>query len=319
MTSSAPALKDRLRQIATGGVASIAFNVAATNVLRIFSSMTLTRLLDSTAYGVVGVITSVAYMLTMLSDVGIYDFLVRHHEGDERNFLDQVWTIRLIRGVLLAVVMVLIAKPATIFLDKPELAPVVAVWGLNFILDGLSSLAFATAVRQQKLWRLSNLDLSANVVTLVVSIIFAAVTHSYWAMIAGMLAGGALKLFLSYLLFPNRGGAGISIRRDRKNCGAFRAISRCRACFRWRSCSPTRSCWRGSCRCRPMASMRSRSRWRQRLAGWPGLTRSGCCCRSIRRPRARTGRRYGGSSMRDGARSRLLTCAASGSCWARPP
>ena len=202
MTSSAPALKDRLRQIATGGVASIAFNVAATNLLRVFSSMTLTRLLDSTAYGVVGVITSVAYMLTMLSDVGIYDFLVRHQEGDERDFLDQVWTIRLIRGLVLAIVMVLIARPVTIFLDKPELAPVVAVWGLNFILDALSSLAFATAVRQQKLWRLSNLDLSANVATLVVSIIFAAITHSYWAMIAGMLTGGALKLILSYLLFP---------------------------------------------------------------------------------------------------------------------
>jgi O-antigen/teichoic acid export membrane protein len=203
MTASAQTMKTRLRQIATGGVASIAFNVAATNVLRIFSSMTLTRLLDSTAYGVVGVITSVAYMLTMLSDVGIYDFLVRHHEGEERDFLDQVWTIRLIRGVALAVLMVVIAKPVTTFLGKPELALVVAVWGLNFILDGLSSLAFATAVRHQKLWRLSNLDLSANVVTLIVSVVLAAITRSYWAMIGGMLTGAVIKLVLSYVLFPD--------------------------------------------------------------------------------------------------------------------
>ena len=191
----------RLRQIATGRVASIAFSVGATNVLRIFSSMTLTRLLDSAAYGVVGVITSVAYMLTMLSDVGIYDFLVRHEEGDQRDFLDQMWTVRLIRGIVLTVVMILIAKPITIFLDKPELAPVVAIWSLSFLFDGLSSLAFATAVRRQQLWRLSMMELAANVLTLVVSITIAALTHSYWSMIGGMLTGAAAKTILSYVLF----------------------------------------------------------------------------------------------------------------------
>ncbi|MBW8745212.1 MAG: oligosaccharide flippase family protein [Sphingomonas sp.] len=202
MTSFSIPSSARLRQLATGRVASIMFNVGTTNVLRIASSMTLTRLLDSTAYGVVGVITSVAFMLGMLSDVGIYDFLVRHHEGEERKFLDQVWTIRLIRGVMLALVMIAISKPITIFLGKPALAPVVAVWSLSFILDGFSSLAFATAVRHQKLWRLSNMELSANVLTLVVSITLAAITHSYWAMIGGMLAGSATKLVLSYALFP---------------------------------------------------------------------------------------------------------------------
>jgi len=200
---TAPTFTTRLRQMATGGTASIAFNVASTNVLRIASSMTLTRLLDSSAYGVVGVITSVAYMLAMLSDVGIYDFLVRHKEGDERKFLDQVWTLRLIRGVVLAVVMIVIAKPMTAFLGKPQLALVVAVWSLSFILDGLSALSFATAVRHQKLWRLSNMELMANVTTMVVSVTLAALTHSYWAMIGGMLLGAVVKLILSYVMFPD--------------------------------------------------------------------------------------------------------------------
>jgi len=197
-----PIFPTRLRQLATGATASIAFTVATTNVLRIASSMTLTRLLDSSAYGVVGVITSVAYMLAMLSDVGIYDFLVRHREGDERKFLDQVWTLRLIRGVALGLVMIAIAKPMTLFLGKPQLALVVAVWSLSFILDGFSSLAFATAVRHQKLWRLSNMELIANITTLIVSVVLAAITHSYWAMIGGMLLGAVTKLILSYVMFP---------------------------------------------------------------------------------------------------------------------
>lgn len=195
-------LKARLVRIATGGVASIAFTVATTNLLRIASSMTLTRLLDTSAYGVVGIITSVAFTLVMLSDVGIFDFLVRHHEGDEEAFLDQVWTIRLIRGVVLAILMAVLARPMAGFLGKPELAPVIAVWSIDFILEGMSSLAFATAVRHQKLWRLSNLELAANVITLVVSVVLAAITHSYWAMIGGMAVGSATRMVLSYLLFP---------------------------------------------------------------------------------------------------------------------
>lgn len=193
----------RLRQLAAGGAASIAVSVAATNVLRIVSSMTLTRLLDAHAYGVVGVITSIAYMLTMLSDVGLYAFIVRHADGDDPRFLDQVWTIRLIRAAFLMLLMLVVSRPAAGFLGKPELAPVVAVWSISFLFDGLASLAFATSVRRQRLWRLSMMELSANVVTFLCSVILALVLRSYWALVVAMLCGAATKTSLSYLLFTD--------------------------------------------------------------------------------------------------------------------
>jgi len=192
----------RLRQLVTGAAASILFSVLMTNALRIVSSMTLTRLLDSHAYGVVGVITSIAYMLAMLTDIGLLGFIVRHAEGDDPTFLDQVWTIRLVRGIGLTLLMIAIAKPGAALLGKPELAPVVALWAISFTLDGLSSLAFATSVRDRQLWRLSMLELSANVVTLIVSIATALIWRSYWALIAGMLTGQVVRLVLSYIIFP---------------------------------------------------------------------------------------------------------------------
>jgi lipopolysaccharide exporter len=192
----------RLRQLATGGAASIAVSVAATNVLRIVSSMTLTRLLDSHAYGVVGVITSIAYMLAMLTDIGLLGFVVRHAEGDDSRFLDQVWTIRLLRGIALMVAMILVARPGAALLGKPELGPVVALWSVSFLLEGLSSLAFATAVRRGQLWKLASLELCANVTTLIVSIACAVIWRNYWALIVGMTAGAAMKACLSYVIFP---------------------------------------------------------------------------------------------------------------------
>jgi len=195
----------RLRQIAVGGTASIAVSVFATNILRIVSSMTLTRLLDTHAFGVVGVITSVAYMLTMLSDVGLYNFVVRHKEGDDPRFLNQVWTIRLVRGLTLMLVMVAISRPAAVLLDKPELALVIAVWSVSFLIDGLSSMSFAIAPRNQWLWRLSMMEFAASVCGLIVSVAAALVTRSYWALIGGMIFSSVVKACLSYLVFPGSG------------------------------------------------------------------------------------------------------------------
>ncbi|WP_420142577.1 oligosaccharide flippase family protein [Sphingomonas sp.] len=192
----------RIKQMMTGGAASIAFHAIVTNMLRIVSSMTLTRLLDAHAYGVVGVVTSVAYVLTMLSEVGLSAFIVRHAEGDDPRFLDQVWSIRLIRGLILCGAMIALAQPAATFLEKPEMALVIAVWSVSFLIEAGSSLAFATAIREQKLWRLSMLDLALNVVTLILSVLIALVWRSYWALICGMIGGALVKAVLSYTLFP---------------------------------------------------------------------------------------------------------------------
>jgi len=192
----------RLRQLATGGAATIAFNAVMTNLLRIVSSMTLTRLLDSHAYGVVGVITSIATMLTMLTDIGLLGFIIRHGDGEDPKFLDQVWTIRLVRGFVLMVAMVAVAWPGAALLGKPELAPVVAIWSISFLLEGVSSLGYATSIRTGRLWRVSFLELGTNVTTLVVSVGTAIIWRSYWALIIGMTAGAVVKAILSYLIFP---------------------------------------------------------------------------------------------------------------------
>jgi O-antigen/teichoic acid export membrane protein len=192
----------RIRQMAAGGAASVVITVLIGNSLRIVSSMTLTRLLDAHAFGVVGVITSIAFMVAMISDVGMYDFILRHQEGDDPIFLDQIWTVKVVRGAILTLMMAVLAWPASWLLGKPELAPVVAVWSISFLIDGLGSLAFVIGPRKRMLWRVSMLDLSASIATLIVSVSIALIYASFWAMIIGMIVGTLVKSILSYAIFP---------------------------------------------------------------------------------------------------------------------
>ena len=196
-------LQVRIGQMLRGGAASIVAAAVASNLLRVASSVTLTRLLDTTAFGIVGIITSVAIILQLVSDIGVQPFVIRHKQGDDAAFLDEIWTLRLIRSATLTVIMAGLAYPVAVFLGKPQFALVLGVWSINFVIDGLSSMAFATAVRMQTLWRLTWLDLSASVVQLVIAILAAVIWHSYWALVIAMLAGASFKSVLSYALFAH--------------------------------------------------------------------------------------------------------------------
>lgn len=193
----------RLISSATGGAGVVIGTVIASNLLRIVSSMTLTRLLNAEAFGIVGIISSVAYVLTMISDAGMYAYVVRHERGAEPQFLDQMWTIRLARSLLLTIGMVALAWPIARYTEKPMLQMPIAVFGLTFLIEGMSSMSFATAVREQQLRRLSVNELVAAVAQLVITIACALITNSYWALIGGILLGAATKSVLSYVIFPH--------------------------------------------------------------------------------------------------------------------
>lgn len=197
--------RTRARQVLTAPSASIITSVVVVNVLRIFSSIALTRLLDSSAYGVVGIVTSIAYVIAMLSDAGIFPFVIRHKDAADQRFLDEVWTIRLVRGALLTIVMIALAAPIARFLGKEALTAVIMVWSFSFLLDGLSSLAAATGIRDQQLWRLSIIDMATSIMAMALSVASAIVLHSYWAMLIGMLGSHAGRGVLTYALFARSG------------------------------------------------------------------------------------------------------------------
>ena len=148
-----------------------------------------------------GVITSVAIILQLVSDIGVQPFVIRHQRGDDPAFLDEIWTLRLIRSTALTLIMAALSIPVAIFLGKPEFAPVLAVWSLNFLIDGLSSMSFATAIRERKLWRLTCSELSSSVAQLIVAVAVALIWRSYWALVTAMLVGAVMRTILSYTLF----------------------------------------------------------------------------------------------------------------------
>ena len=184
-----------------GGAAIVLATVVAGNLIRLISSMTLTRLLDASVFGVVGMLVTITFIITMISDAGVYPYVVRHVSADDPTFLDEVWTARLCRGAILTVAMVVLAVPIARITDKEELSLAIAVWSLTFLIDGMTSMAFATSVLKGQLIRLNGMELITSCVQITVSVCLSIFFKSYWSIVVAMLIASLVKVQLSYSLF----------------------------------------------------------------------------------------------------------------------
>lgn len=180
-------------------VASVIMN----NFLRAVSSAVLTRLLVPEVFGIAGLIASVLFTVSLVSDLGFQAFVVRHKDGDSPRFLDTIWTVSLIRSLSLAALVAGASTPIAALMGKPELAPLIAVSSLTLVVEGIASLSLITALRHRMILRLSLLELAVMVVQIVSTAVLAYLWRSYWAILGGLLISGMVKTVFSYVIFPN--------------------------------------------------------------------------------------------------------------------
>lgn len=216
-------LAAKFRHLAARDTNVVVATVLVANILRAVSTILLTRLLTPEAFGVAGIIGVVAYVLTMISDVGFQAFVVRHPEGDKPEFRDVIWTIRLARSVVLTLLMIAVSEPLASGIGKPELAPALAASAFLFVIDGCSALSVLTALRDRLLLRLSVVETLTSVIQIAVAAALALAWRNYWAIVIAPLVGCVVKSVFSYLFFA---GARRRFRIDRRYAGELWKFAR---------------------------------------------------------------------------------------------
>ncbi|PNU04333.1 oligosaccharide flippase family protein [Novosphingobium guangzhouense] len=218
-----PGLLARLRGAVLRDTNVVVASVVATNLLRAASSMILTRLLAPEVFGISGVIASLQITITLVSDFGFQGFVVRQQDGDRKRFLDTVWTVAVLRSIVLTATMAILAVPLSHVLGRPELAPLIASSSLLFLVDGVASTSMITALRSRRIITLSSVELFALTMQIAASALLAWSWPSYWAILGGMFIGTGLKSALSFVVFPD---ARRAFALERETLSALWAFSR---------------------------------------------------------------------------------------------
>ncbi len=168
-------------------------------VLRIGSSMIVTRLLSPEAYGVIGIVTSISYILIMISDMGLRAYVIRHaHAGDE--LMQSVWTVRFIRNVAIFAIMFIGGGFFASLYKAPEIALAIRVCAVPFLIDACSSLGSHTTERERRVVRLTVIEFSRFFLVTLSTIIAAYFLRNYWAIVISMFVGSFFSLAISYTL-----------------------------------------------------------------------------------------------------------------------
>lgn len=185
----------------------------SSQMLRLLSSLILTRLLLPEAFGLVAAVNTLYFALVMFSDLGVWQSVVKSERGTQPNFMGTAWTVQLLRGVLLAVVVLLLAlgfysasdygffQQGTVYAD-PRLPPMIAVFSLCALLQGLESMKLAIAQRELKVAYLARLELLTQLIAMGVTLALALATRSVWSLLAGILVSAAARTAMSHWYLP---------------------------------------------------------------------------------------------------------------------
>lgn len=199
----APLRGQGLKALALKGTAWTVVGFGSQKVLQLASNLILTRLLFPEAFGVMALVNVCMVGLAMFSDVGIKPAIIQNERGEDPAFLNTAWTIQIIRGFVLWAVACLIAYPAAVLYQQPQMFPLLCAVGATAAINGLQTTAMATVNRNMRFGRLTMLMFGGQAASIIVMVILAWIYQSVWALAIGTIFGAFVTTIAGFLVLPS--------------------------------------------------------------------------------------------------------------------
>ena len=167
--------------------------------LRLVGNLIMTRLLFPEAFGIMLIINTMLIALEMLSDVGIRGAVILYSKNRSSTYLDTAWTMQLLRGLLLAALAFILAKPLASFYDNQNLVIFFIVSGFSPLMLSMSSPNIFIYQRNVKTFRTVLIDIVAQTLSMIITIVWLLIYPTVWALIGHRLLVSFLTAVNSYL------------------------------------------------------------------------------------------------------------------------
>ncbi len=172
----------------------VIFVYGASQLLRLSSNLIITRILDPEMFGIVGLITVIMTGLIMFTDVGLNSAIIRSPHGLNKDFLNTAWSVQVVRGWLIFLILSLIAAALWMinrtypgFLQgvyqEPMLPLYMVVVSLSAIISGYCAMSPAIAIRNSAIGRLQFIELASQFIGAVFMILYAWKYKTIWALV----------------------------------------------------------------------------------------------------------------------------------------
>lgn len=171
-------------------------------VFRLGSSLVLTRLLAPEVYGLFGIALPVLFFLEFLSDIGLRPAVVRSPNGESPDFLGTAWTIVVVRGAGLSLVVVGLAFVLPALNGNEALGPVLLALAVRPFLWSFQNPTLFVLFKRLQYRPPFVLDVTQTLVMVPATILLALALENVWALVFGMLIGDAFRIAMTHVLCP---------------------------------------------------------------------------------------------------------------------
>ena len=167
------------------------------------STLILAHLLVPADFGLVAMATSMGALLSLLTYFGLDTALLRQKETTEHHF-NAVWTLNVLCGCAIGVLMLAFAVPAANFYREPRVTAVICALACTPVLQGLENVGVVKFRKDMRFDREFRYMFTSRMVKFAITVSLAFTLRTYWALVIGILSWRAAAVGISYLMQPFR-------------------------------------------------------------------------------------------------------------------
>ena len=206
MTSEAPkafvATPSLRQQVARGALWLLAGD-GATAALSFIKVAVMARVLSATDFGLFGLALLVSGWCEYLTELGFRDALIQR-QGEISSYLDTVWTAQVLRGLVIAALVVGAGPVVAWYYDTPAVAFGMYLVAANIVVRALTNPATVYLRKSLDLMRDVTWRLAGPVAGLVSGIALAVLLQNAWALFYSLLIASVAQTVASFVSYPYR-------------------------------------------------------------------------------------------------------------------
>jgi O-antigen/teichoic acid export membrane protein len=183
----------------------------------------LARFLFPEDFGLVGIATVATALIEIFFETGFWQALIQKKRDIER-YLSTTWTVSILRGFALFVVLYFAAPLVAGFFRRPDAIPVIQAMASLPAIRGFTNVAIIYFTRELDFRKNVFLRLCGTIASVLVSLSLALILKNVWAIVIGTLARGITEVALSYVLHPYRPKFRVDLSKARELFGFGRYI-----------------------------------------------------------------------------------------------
>ena len=176
-------------------------------VLGLVRTAALARLLSLSDFGIAGLALTVIGALYTLTNTGVAGSVIImpfERKKELHEYSNSVWTMEVIRGVVIALILALLAVPMALFYREPRLVPVLLILALTPLFTSTTNIGLGLQARRMQFNKTTIHGMVSGLLTTALTIFLAWSMHNYWALVWSQIAGAGIALLLSFIFSSYR-------------------------------------------------------------------------------------------------------------------